>query len=528
MRDKTTGRSRGFGFLTYKHMDSLDKLLESTKHELDGRTVEVKRAIPRGEVKTIRRKLFVGGVAPTTTSESLRDAFIRFGPIAEAQIMKDRMRGRSRGFGFVTFEDDESILEALGTAEHRVDGKLVDVKRAEPKKRASAPGASNPLAHNYASPNSSPRGSLAFPSPMLGGYPMNFTLLPYPVMNSEFPTQGSNLAGYSNPGYADAPATYLFASPYASPRGSFAIGETDLPTDFAELSMGRRYSHDFASSLPSYSSTSSLDGSSGLYNNTSPQTTHIQSSGPASLTPGANANSNANSTSSGIPSLSLPLPNANNPSNMTFQQMQQQQQLASPRSGESNSANNSAFNSFYMQQFPQFQQMQQLQMQQMLFHQQQQQQQQQQYQSSLSPSQQRAFNNMRRDNGMMHQRGSSSPSQGSTSPAMSSPTPQSQITSLNKEQEKEEEVTRSFTPVTAVDRKTGRSSTPIPRTSTPVIAAPLPRDPVVIASPIATRALDGKMGVDHHHDTTDNPRTSGVSSPATVPLSAARSTPQFA
>lgn len=527
MRDKTTGRSRGFGFLTYEDMDSLDKLLESSKHELDGRTVEVKRAIPRGEVKTIRRKLFVGGVAPTTTSESLRDAFIRFGPIAEAQIMKDRMRGRSRGFGFVTFEDDESILEALGTAEHRVDGKLVDVKRAEPKKRASAPAA-NPLAHNYASPNSSPRGSLAFTSPMLGGYPMNFTLLPYPVMNSEFSNTGSNLAGYSNPGYADAPATYLFASPYASPRGSFAIGETDLPTDFAELSMGRRYSHDFASSMPSFSSPSNLDAPSGIYASNSQMPSPLQSTGPASLSPGTNPNMNANSASNGIPSLSLPLPNANNASNMSFQQMQQQmQQQASPRGADSNSANGSSFNSFYMPQYQQFQQLQQLQMQQLLFHQQQQQQQQQQFQSSLSPSQQRAFNNMRRDNGT-HQRGASSPSQGSTSPATSSPTPQSQITSLNKEQEKEEEVTRSFTPVISVDRKTGRSSTPVPRTSTPVISAPLPRDPVPIASPIATRALDGKMGVDHHHDTTDNPRTSGVSSPATVPLSAARSTPQFA
>lgn len=520
MRDKATGRSRGFGFLTYEDMDSLDKSLDSPKHELDGRSVEVKRAIPRGEVKTIRRKLFVGGVSPTTTSESLRDAFIRFGPIAEAQIMKDRMRGRSRGFGFVTFEDDESILQALGTSDHRVDGKLVDVKRAEPKKRTPGGPTANPLAHNYASPNASPRGPMAFTSPVIGGYPMNFTLLPYPVLNNEFSSSGSNLGNFTNPGYSDAPATYLFASPYASPRGSFAIGETDLPTDFAELSMGRRYSHDFAAALPSYSANSGLEGSNNGYG-----------SGSHSLgAPGSTNTNSSNSGSSshnGIPTLSLP----NNSANMAFQQLQQQQQqpqLVSPRNAEINSPNASSFgsmaNSFYLP--SQYQQM--LQMQHQLFlHQQQQQQQ---YQSTLSPTQIRAHGgsgNVMRQDSANGAAAPQTPSPDSNSPALASPTPQSRLASLNKESEKEEAVVRSQTPVSAIEGRRGaRNATPVPRTSTPIIAAPIPKDHHhAIASPVATRALDGKMGVDHEND---HPRSAAVSSPVTVPLAASRSTPQFA
>jgi RNA recognition motif-containing protein len=221
-------------------MESLEKSLVSPKHQLDGRTVEVKRAIPRGEVKTKSRKVFVGGVPPNATNESLRECFSKYGPIAEAQIMKDRVRGRSRGFGFVTFEDDESVPKVLSVSEHRLDGKLVDVKKAEPKK-ANVPtlAVGQAVAHLHPSPNSSPRGSLAF-APVMNPYVPAFTFVPYQVMNSE----GFGSLGFTTPGYADA--NYLFHSPYTSPRGSFTVGENDLPQDFEILSMGRRFSHEFS------------------------------------------------------------------------------------------------------------------------------------------------------------------------------------------------------------------------------------------------------------------------------------------
>lgn len=262
MRDKASGRSRGFGFLTYEDMDSLDRLLENAKHQVDGKVVEVKRAIPRGEVKTLKRKLFIGGCSPSTTSDSLREAFSKFGTILEAQIMKDRFRGRSRGFGFVTFEDDESLQSALSETEHNVDGKLVDVKRAEPKKRSSVSGASaaaEAMMANFSNSSAqSPRGSLAFGAPVLGGFPGHpFALMSYPIVSgpatadylSAHQHHAAAAAAASMGGYSAAPpgydTAYMFTpSPYTSPRGSFTLGETDLPTDFAELSMGRRFSHD--------------------------------------------------------------------------------------------------------------------------------------------------------------------------------------------------------------------------------------------------------------------------------------------
>lgn len=72
-------------------------------HKLDGRTVEVKRAIPREDsrdrlapsaVRLDRRKVFVGGLAATVTDMDLRAYFERFGPVIDATVLIDRETAR--------------------------------------------------------------------------------------------------------------------------------------------------------------------------------------------------------------------------------------------------------------------------------------------------------------------------------------------------------------------------------------------------------------------------------------------------
>jgi len=58
-------------------------------------------------------KLFVGGLPFSTTDDELREAFAKFGAVASARVVTDRETGRSRGFGFVEFEDDEAGKAAL-------------------------------------------------------------------------------------------------------------------------------------------------------------------------------------------------------------------------------------------------------------------------------------------------------------------------------------------------------------------------------------------------------------------------------
>lgn len=77
-------------------------------------------------------KLFVGGLNWDTNAEGLRGAFARFGTLVNVDIVPDRNTGRSRGFGFVTFEKDadaEAAVKAMNGAE--LDGRMLRVNRAE-------------------------------------------------------------------------------------------------------------------------------------------------------------------------------------------------------------------------------------------------------------------------------------------------------------------------------------------------------------------------------------------------------------
>ena len=76
-------------------------------------------------------KLFVGGLAWATTAETLKEAFEAFGTVTEATVVSDRDTGRSRGFGFVAFENDADGKKALESMEGAVlDGRNIRVSEA--------------------------------------------------------------------------------------------------------------------------------------------------------------------------------------------------------------------------------------------------------------------------------------------------------------------------------------------------------------------------------------------------------------
>jgi RNA recognition motif-containing protein len=133
MRDRQTGNSRGFGFVIVQNADDADKVVNAN-HLLDSKKIEAKRAIPKDEIQESNtRKLFVGGIPVNITDDEFKNHFIKFGTVTEIQIVKDRNTGKSRGFGFVTFEDKDNVDHVL-TFPHVLLGKQVEVKKAEPKK----------------------------------------------------------------------------------------------------------------------------------------------------------------------------------------------------------------------------------------------------------------------------------------------------------------------------------------------------------------------------------------------------------
>jgi len=137
MKDRGTGHPRGFGFVTYSDPSAVDAVMKDT-HTLDGRTVEIKRSIPRENMDLIKgpktKKLFVGGLPPSVADEELKNYFTKYGNVVESQIMQDHSTGRSRGFGFVTFDSEQTVEDILTLGKtHEFDGKEVEIKKAEPK-----------------------------------------------------------------------------------------------------------------------------------------------------------------------------------------------------------------------------------------------------------------------------------------------------------------------------------------------------------------------------------------------------------
>src|ERR1700741_882326 len=79
-------------------------------------------------------RLFVGGLAFTTSTDGLREAFARFGPVQSAAVMTDRETGRSRGFGFVEMGSEEEAEKAIsGLNGSSLDGRMIRVDRATPR-----------------------------------------------------------------------------------------------------------------------------------------------------------------------------------------------------------------------------------------------------------------------------------------------------------------------------------------------------------------------------------------------------------
>ena len=80
------------------------------------------------------KKLFVGGLSWGTTDDGLHGAFSRFGEIVEAKVITDRETGRSRGFGFVTFANEEGATSAISEMNGaELDGRTIKVNEAEDK-----------------------------------------------------------------------------------------------------------------------------------------------------------------------------------------------------------------------------------------------------------------------------------------------------------------------------------------------------------------------------------------------------------
>ena len=81
------------------------------------------------------KKLFVGNIEWAVTDADLEKLFSEYGAVEEAVIIKDKFSGRSKGFGFVTFTNDEDGDKAIaGLHDHDLNGRKIAVNEARPQK----------------------------------------------------------------------------------------------------------------------------------------------------------------------------------------------------------------------------------------------------------------------------------------------------------------------------------------------------------------------------------------------------------
>ena len=79
-------------------------------------------------------KLFIGSLAWTTDDAGLEAAFAPYGKIVSATVVKDRDSGRSKGFGFVEFEEDADGKAAIDAMNGKdLDGRAIVVNEARPR-----------------------------------------------------------------------------------------------------------------------------------------------------------------------------------------------------------------------------------------------------------------------------------------------------------------------------------------------------------------------------------------------------------
>ncbi|KAJ9543724.1 hypothetical protein OSB04_023431 [Centaurea solstitialis] len=136
--DKASGKSRGYGFITYKDIDATRRALEAPSKLIDGRmavcTLACEGVSSVSSTDQAQRKLYIGGLSPEITSEMLLLFFKKHGEIEEGSVAYDKDSNKSRGFGFITYKTVEAAKKAIDDPQKTLGGRSITVKLADNQK----------------------------------------------------------------------------------------------------------------------------------------------------------------------------------------------------------------------------------------------------------------------------------------------------------------------------------------------------------------------------------------------------------
>ncbi|EOA40513.1 hypothetical protein CARUB_v10009243mg [Capsella rubella] len=145
--DKVTAKSKGYGFVTFKHVDGALLALKEPSKKIDGRVTVTQLAAAGNQGTTnshvsdiSMRKIYVANVPFDMPADRLLNQFLAYGDIEEGPLGFDKITGKSRGFALFVYKTAEGAQAALAEPMKVVDGKNLQCKLAIDGKKGKPPG----------------------------------------------------------------------------------------------------------------------------------------------------------------------------------------------------------------------------------------------------------------------------------------------------------------------------------------------------------------------------------------------------
>ncbi|XP_021773779.1 UBP1-associated protein 2C-like [Chenopodium quinoa] len=223
--DKNTAKSKGYGFVTYKHIDGAVLALKEPSKKIDGRVAVAQLASaglsggpngnPTGPIPDASlRKIYVGNVPHDMPGERLLAHFSSYGEIEEGPLGFDKQTGKSKGFALFVYKTPEAAQASLMEPVKNIDGRQMVCKLASEGKKGKnfggpGQGGQGPVGNGMGmqpggpvpGPYSGPGGPGGYPS-YGGGYSGGPGGIGPNQMNSGYPSSvgGQGPGGYGGSG----------------------------------------------------------------------------------------------------------------------------------------------------------------------------------------------------------------------------------------------------------------------------------------------------------------------------------------
>ncbi|KAL0371006.1 UNVERIFIED_CONTAM: UBP1-associated protein 2A [Sesamum angustifolium] len=146
VRDKNSGKSKGYGFILFKHRDGARRALKQPQKMIEGRMTSCQLA-SAGPVQTpapaavatvsappvseyTQRKIYVSNVSAELDPKKLLEFFSKFGEIEEGPLGLDKQTGKPRGFCLFVYKSLESAKKALEEPHKNFEGQILHCQKA--------------------------------------------------------------------------------------------------------------------------------------------------------------------------------------------------------------------------------------------------------------------------------------------------------------------------------------------------------------------------------------------------------------